>query len=129
MARPRPNAKCHYCPDWATTWDHIVPRGKGGSNWPINKVPACLSCNREKADNMPTCDCEKCREALRLWSGSQLQTYRPAPPGKWEDVDIDLFRPSARRAARLSRGQQRAQERANLAKKERPNVVVEEYRD
>lgn len=34
--------------------DHLVPRSKGGSNKFENLVPACVGCNQDKADTMPT---------------------------------------------------------------------------
>jgi 5-methylcytosine-specific restriction endonuclease McrA len=37
---------CHYCGDQATTRDHTTPKSKGGRN----TVPACLPCNKAKAD-------------------------------------------------------------------------------
>lgn len=39
---------CAYCPERATTWDHIVPVSAGGQTVPGNIVPACLSCNSRK---------------------------------------------------------------------------------
>lgn len=59
--------KCHYCPDEATTRDHIVPAALGGKNGNYNLVPSCRRCNENKADEMPTCRCKKCRDAVRTW--------------------------------------------------------------
>jgi 5-methylcytosine-specific restriction endonuclease McrA len=42
------NGLCAYCPEPATTWDHIVPVSAGGTTAPGNIVPACLSCNSRK---------------------------------------------------------------------------------
>ncbi len=39
---------CAYCEKTGTTWDHIVPLTKGGSNLPENLAPACKSCNSSK---------------------------------------------------------------------------------
>lgn len=62
---------CHYCnkvfPASKITKDHIVPRSKGGANAAYNIVPACRPCNQDKGDKRPTCDCEKCREAIARW--------------------------------------------------------------
>ena len=70
--------KCHYCPEPATTRDHIVPRSKGGRNAAWNIVPACVSCNSAKAAKDPTCSCEICREAVRRHLGVE----RPSS-GEW----------------------------------------------
>lgn len=35
------------------TRDHVVPRSRGGSDKIKNQVPACDTCNRGKADQMP----------------------------------------------------------------------------
>jgi 5-methylcytosine-specific restriction endonuclease McrA len=46
--------KCHYCEECFMekdiTKDHKDPQSKGGEDVPENVVPACLECNREKAD-------------------------------------------------------------------------------
>ncbi len=46
--------KCVYCGvglDVRTmTVDHVVPKSKGGSNRPANKVAACEKCNQLKGD-------------------------------------------------------------------------------
>ena len=71
--------KCHYCPEPATTRDHIVPRSKGGRNAAWNIVPACVSCNSAKAAKDPTCPCEKCRLAV----ARHADLPRPAREGEW----------------------------------------------
>jgi hypothetical protein len=43
------NHKCAYCKADATSLDHIIPRFKSGSNNRNNLVPACRSCNANKA--------------------------------------------------------------------------------
>lgn len=52
--------QCTYCPTWIDaentqqyTLDHMVPLSAGGTNNPENHVPACLHCNRDKAQLMP----------------------------------------------------------------------------
>lgn len=46
--------RCHYCgasaADVALEIDHVVPVARGGTNAESNLVPACLACNRGKAD-------------------------------------------------------------------------------
>lgn len=58
---------CHYCPEAATTWDHVVPHCLGGSDHLVNLQPSCVACNHAKAGAMPTCGCEECRRALLQW--------------------------------------------------------------
>lgn len=51
--------RCFYCGEWlrtrfdnsqkARSWDHVVPKSKGGINSKQNLVPCCVSCNQEKA--------------------------------------------------------------------------------
>ena len=69
LARDR--FKCQYCGDSGRgvvlTFDHVVPRSKGGKTCWENIVMACQSCNSEKADKTPS-------EA-----GMRLRT-RPARP-------------------------------------------------
>ncbi|MGC3955484.1 MAG: HNH endonuclease [Propionicimonas sp.] len=58
---------CAYCGRTGNTWDHIVPRSRGGRSTWTNTVAACLACNGLKADRTP-------EEA-----GMQLQ-FRPHVP-------------------------------------------------
>ena len=44
------NDECHYCGEFATQVDHIVPYSRGGADTLDNLVPACESCNMEKLD-------------------------------------------------------------------------------
>ena len=58
--------QCHYCENPANTWDHIVPKSKGGprlARW--NQVPSCRQCNERKGNNDPTCSCVKCLYAIK----------------------------------------------------------------
>jgi hypothetical protein len=43
--------KCGYCGDNATSLDHIIPRFKSGSSNRNNLLPACRSCNANKASS------------------------------------------------------------------------------
>jgi 5-methylcytosine-specific restriction endonuclease McrA len=43
--------QCAYCPDAATTWDHVVPVVLGGGTEPGNVVPACRPCNSSKKNS------------------------------------------------------------------------------
>ena len=58
---------CHYCPEPADNWDHVVPRCLGGSDHRVNLQPSCVACNHAKADALPTCRCEQCALALLQW--------------------------------------------------------------
>ena len=46
--------KCRYCGTPLTietaTKDHVIPRSRGGSDWPSNLVPACRLCNSKKSN-------------------------------------------------------------------------------
>lgn len=42
--------RCAYCPEPATTWDHVLPVSAGGRTVPGNIVPACVSCNSRKGN-------------------------------------------------------------------------------
>ncbi|MEP7378371.1 MAG: HNH endonuclease [Chloroflexota bacterium] len=45
--------ECIYCFQPATTYDHVIPRGRPGWDEPGNLVPACLSCNGQKGQRTP----------------------------------------------------------------------------
>lgn len=45
--------ECAYCLQPATTWDHIVPFAKGGSDDRWNMAPSCRPCNSSKGDDTP----------------------------------------------------------------------------
>lgn len=53
----RDNFSCQYCrktlPLRKLTYDHVVPRSKGGKTRWENIVMACYSCNEQKADRTP----------------------------------------------------------------------------
>lgn len=42
--------RCWMCGGSFTTVDHAIPLRRGGTNWPANLRPACLSCNSRKSD-------------------------------------------------------------------------------
>jgi HNH endonuclease len=60
---------CSYCPAPATTWDHFVPRSKGGRLTIENRRPACEPCNVRKADHDP-------EEWFRMLNGPVQRTQR-----------------------------------------------------
>jgi 5-methylcytosine-specific restriction endonuclease McrA len=45
--------KCWICGGIATATDHVKPLAKGGSNWPANLRPVCLTCNSSKHAKWP----------------------------------------------------------------------------
>jgi 5-methylcytosine-specific restriction endonuclease McrA len=45
----RQQRSCTYCPQLASTVDHMVPLVRGGTNYEGNLVPACRRCNSSKA--------------------------------------------------------------------------------
>ncbi len=67
--------KCHYCPAQGTTKDHIVPRSLGGVNAHWNYVFACHSCNRDKANFLPTCRCRWCGAAIEKHLEEQIAKH------------------------------------------------------
>ena len=44
---------CGYCGERADTWDHVLPRSRGGAEVWVNMVAACGPCNWAKADRTP----------------------------------------------------------------------------
>lgn len=48
--------KCDYdaLPSNEQTIEHVIPISKGGTNWPANLRPACLSCNLSKWAKLPS---------------------------------------------------------------------------
>lgn len=95
---------CAYCQEApGHTWDHIVPRSRGGANMAINMVPACQPCNTAKAD--------------RMLNGITVVNHQVASwPSKidWPTVREHLW--SIRDEAQKAR-QQRARELAGLPPK------------
>ena len=41
--------KCGYCEAPATSLDHVIPKFQSGSSYRNNLIPACRSCNQDKA--------------------------------------------------------------------------------
>jgi hypothetical protein len=61
---------CHYCSiETDMTRDHVVPASLGGPESTWNIVPSCAACNYQKADQWPTCGCEKCVAAVERFLG------------------------------------------------------------
>lgn len=56
LIRAKFNNRCAYCGktlgdrEWECTFDHIVPKSKGGTREENNINPACFGCNQMKKD-------------------------------------------------------------------------------
>jgi len=54
----RDNYRCQYCgrelPPDKLTWDHVIPRARGGMTEWENIVTCCMDCNRKKGGKMPS---------------------------------------------------------------------------
>ncbi len=50
FARDEYTCQFTHCNRKATTWDHVVPRSKGGEHTWFNLVAACTQCNAKKDD-------------------------------------------------------------------------------
>jgi 5-methylcytosine-specific restriction endonuclease McrA len=64
----RDGARCVWCRrplaagDRELTFDHVIPRVKGGPAWAENEVAACRACNRRRGHRAPTQFLEDCAE-------------------------------------------------------------------
>lgn len=67
---------CAYCLQPATTWDHVVPFSKGGSDERWNMAPACRPCQLSKGDRTPEEWWESKIGTGRL-SGTPMPEYWP----------------------------------------------------
>lgn len=65
--------QCYYCTRALTpevfSWDHVVPRCRGGTNVSTNRVPACKQCNNRKScltgeEYLAVMHCNRDRKAL-----------------------------------------------------------------
>ena len=56
---------CAYCPNVATSIDHVMPLAKGGKHELANLLPACMPCNMEKHDM-----------TLEQWQTKKLQAEK-----------------------------------------------------
>jgi len=54
----RDNYKCQYCgrelPPDRLTWDHVIPKARGGKTEWGNIVTCCMECNRRKGGKIPS---------------------------------------------------------------------------
>jgi 5-methylcytosine-specific restriction endonuclease McrA len=62
----RDGAECVWCRrplarhDRDLTFEHVIPRLKGGPAWAENEVPACRACNRRRGHRAPSAFLEDC---------------------------------------------------------------------
>ena len=88
----RDHFTCQYCsaqPGTSSlTYDHVLPRSRGGKTCWTNIVTACISCNSKKADKTP----EEARMPLKALPKKptvrpqlQLALSKPNTPEEWRD--------------------------------------------
>lgn len=77
----RDQSRCQYCrqhvPLEDTTYDHVLPRSRGGKTTWENVVIACMSCNQKKSNRTPE------EAGMKLWTV-------PVRPKKLPDARIRL---------------------------------------
>ena len=80
---------CQYCGDRDDlTFDHVIPRSKGGVTSWENVVAACSTCNLQKADKLPAvAGCGR-RPALPA-DGARPAPERPAVPAELSARELD----------------------------------------
>lgn len=97
-----PHNKCPLCGHgFVTTLDHHLPKTDypALAVTPVNLIPACLYCNKEKLQDIPTCAEEQTLHPYyddfegELWLCAEvIQTnpaalrYYAAPPATWNDI-------------------------------------------
>lgn len=94
----RDKGRCQYCGNNVrrdiATYDHVVPRSKGGhTNW-TNIVIACQDCNQKKRDRLPAQAGMRLRtEPVKPKSlngqTSFTLTYRKSYPAEWKQWMTD----------------------------------------
>lgn len=72
---------CSYCPEPATSIDHIIPLVRGGSNHEGNLTPACGRCNSRK-NSRTIMEWRLGRQAARMKSALEWPEQEPKPPKK-----------------------------------------------
>jgi len=92
---------CHYCGKaTARTRDHIVARSRLGSDAYWNLVPACKTCNGNKADRETWCHCAFCERAVLLFS---LGHKRHKSGGRRPFYKADEETPTRKKRSRSSK--------------------------
>jgi 5-methylcytosine-specific restriction endonuclease McrA len=77
---------CQYCgarlPSEDLTFDHVIPRSRGGSTTWDNIVTSCIPCNRRKANRTPT------EAVMHLRARPRRPAYLPAVTVKMNTTKI-----------------------------------------
>ena len=77
----RDSGRCQYCGNGVKrsefTYDHVIPRSKGGKTTWENVVAACVPCNQKKSDRLPSV------------AGMKLLTT-PVRPKKLPEIRVTL---------------------------------------
>ena len=88
----RDEYRCQYCgeryPENQLTFDHVVPRSKGGRTTWENIVTCCKDCNRKKGNRAPEeVGMKLLRKPRRPPKVAQLviQLRKISPPEEWKD--------------------------------------------
>ncbi|MEM8915890.1 MAG: HNH endonuclease [Pseudomonadota bacterium] len=90
----RDSFTCQYCgegfPTQELTFDHVIPRSRGGRTTWENVVTACSSCNLKKGDKLPkACGMEPRTEPSQPTSSRLQKNGRAFPPNflhqSWRD--------------------------------------------
>lgn len=90
----RDRFRCQYCAEeWRSedlTFDHLVPRSRGGRTVWSNVVTACQGCNLRKGDRLPEeCDMRPVRPAMEPTTYELHANGRAFPPNflheSWND--------------------------------------------
>ena len=64
--------------DRLLTFEHVIPRLKGGPAWPENEVPACRACNRARGHQAPSLFLDIARDPRREVIERSLLALRDA---------------------------------------------------
>lgn len=82
----RDGFRCQYCGERFMTedltFDHVVPRSRGGRTSWDNVVACCIGCNKAKADRTPA------EAGLRLLSRPRKPAYLPAVTVRMNVADV-----------------------------------------
>ena len=86
----RKSPTCHWCGKQLTlqtaTVDHVIPLSRGGSNGMDNVELACVKCNQDRGNRLPTESRSGARNSIgegvrRLMQATGQMPYRDAPEG------------------------------------------------
>jgi len=102
----RDGGKCQYCgvglsrdqksPD-CFTYDHVIPRAKGGQTRWENVVTCCIPCNQKKSDKLPNQAGMRLLKVpvkpVKLTESLRLQVHwHPGMPAEWKNyIRTDLY--------------------------------------